>query len=328
MWSRRWSCWGRPSTPSREASEVGKRDLLTLSELSKRELLGLLDRAQELKQIMKLGGHHRPLEGRSLAMVFEKASTRTRVSFDVGMHQLGGRALMLKRDDLQIGRGESIPDTARVLSRYVDAILIRTFQHETVEMLAQHADVPVINGLTDKTHPCQVLADLLTCQEAFGAGVLGALRVAWIGDGNNMAHSWINAAQVLGFALTLACPAGYDPDPAIVEAACAAGADVRIFRDPAEATAGCHVVNTDVWASMGQEEEAQARRTAFADFQVDAALMARARSEAIFLHCLPAHRGEEVAAEVIDGPQSRVFDEAENRLHAQKALLVWLLRQQ
>jgi len=302
---------------------MATRHLLTLIDVSRDELHGLLRRAQELKHIMRLGGQHRPLEGRSLAMVFEKASTRTRVSFDVGMHQLGGRAIMLKREDLQIGRGESIPDTARVLSRYVDAILIRTFHHEMVEQLARNADVPVINGLTDLTHPCQVMADLLTCQEAFGR--LDTLHIAWIGDGNNMAHSWINAAQVLGFSLALACPEGYDPDAALFARAQAAGAQIKLVRDPAEAVVGAHVVNTDVWASMGQEAEAQQRKAAFAHFQVDAALMAQARTDAIFLHCLPAHRGEEVAADVIDGPQSRVFDEAENRLHVQKAILEWLI---
>jgi ornithine carbamoyltransferase len=304
---------------------VAKRDLLTLIDLSRDELLALLERAAHLKSVLRLGAHHRPLEGRSLAMIFEKASTRTRVSFEVGMFQLGGHALMLRRDELQIGRGETIADTARVLSRYVDAIMIRTFEHTKLEQLARHATVPVINGLTDTFHPCQVLADLLTCQEAFGATALSALRITWIGDGNNMAHSWINAAQVLGFSLTLACPEGYDPDPAIVARARDHRADIRLTRDPHQAATAAHVITTDVWASMGQEEEAEARKLAFQGFCVDTPLMERARPDAIFLHCLPAHRGEEVTEDVLEGPQSRIFDEAENRLHVQKAVLEWLI---
>lgn len=302
-----------------------KRDLLTLLDLSGAELAGLIDRADALKQIRQKGGRVQPLSGRTLAMVFEKASTRTRVSFDVGMHQLGGHALMLRRADLQIGRGESVADTARVLSRYVDGIMIRTFGHDTLAALAQHADVPVINGLTDLAHPCQLLADLLTCQENLGAPALRTMRVAWIGDGNNMAHSWINAAWRLGFELNLACPDGYRPDPAVLDPAIAAGAQVRITPDPTDAARGAHVITTDVWTSMGQEAETQARLKAFDGFCVDAALMAQADPTAIFLHCLPAHRGEEVTAEVLDGPQSRIFDEAENRLHAQKAVLEWLI---
>lgn len=302
-----------------------KRDLLTLLDLTGPELAGLIERAEALKQIRQKGGRVQPLQGRTLAMVFEKASTRTRVSFDVGMHQLGGHALMLRRADLQIGRGESVADTARVLSRYVDGIMIRTFGHDTLTALAQHATVPVINGLTDLAHPCQVLADLLTCQENLGAPALRTMRVAWIGDGNNMAHSWINAAWRLGFELNIACPEGYRPDPAVLEPALQAGATVRVTPDPVEAARGAHVITTDVWTSMGQEAETKARLAAFDGFCVDAALMAHAAADAIFLHCLPAHRGEEVTAEVIDGPQSRIFDEAENRLHAQKAVMEWLM---
>jgi ornithine carbamoyltransferase len=265
-----------------------------------------------------------PLAGRSLAMIFRKSSTRTRVSFEVGMTQLGGHALFLSDRDSQMGRGESLHDTARVLSGYVDGIMIRTFAHAEVEEMARHASVPVINGLTDLLHPCQIMADLQTVQEEFGPDLEGR-TIAWIGDGNNMANSWINAAWRLGFRLRLACPEGYDPDPAILERA-RAEADVVLTREPAEAATGAHVVTTDVWASMGQESEAEARAEAFGGFRVDVGLMERADADAIFLHCLPAHRGEEVAADVIDGPRSRVFPEAENRLHAQKAILVELLR--
>jgi ornithine carbamoyltransferase len=256
-------------------------------------------------------------------MIFAKSSTRTRVSFEVGAYQLGGRALFLSSRDIQIGRGEPIPDTARVLSRYVDAIMIRTFDHAEVEELARHATIPVINGLTDLSHPCQVLADLFTVREALGTWE--GKRIAWVGDGNNMANSWIEAAQVLGFELRLACPEGYEPNRAIFERAKAAGACLSITEAPEEAVEGAHVVNTDVWASMGQEEEAESRRNAFRGYTVDPQLMRLADGKAIFLHCLPAHRGEEVTADVIEGRQSRVWDEAENRLHVQKALLATLM---
>jgi ornithine carbamoyltransferase len=256
-------------------------------------------------------------------MIFRKSSTRTRVSFEVGMTQLGGHALFLSDRDSQMGRGESLHDTAKVLSGYVDGIMIRTFAHQEVEDLARHASIPVINGLTDLLHPCQVLADLQTIREEFGADLDGR-TVAWIGDGNNMANSWLNAAYRLGFSLRLACPEGYDPNAAILERA-RKGADVLLTRDRAEAVDGADVVTTDVWASMGQEEEVKARRAAFEGFGVDEPLMERASADAIFLHCLPAHRGEEVTAGVIDGPRSRVFQEAENRLHAQKAILAELL---
>jgi ornithine carbamoyltransferase len=260
----------------------------------------------------------KPLAGKSLAMIFMKASTRTRVSFEVGTWQLGGHALFLSPRDVQLGRGEPIADTARVLSRYVDGIMIRTFGHAEVEELAKYATVPVINGLTDLLHPCQILADLLTVRQHLG-GIDGR-RVAWIGDGNNMANSWINAAYRLGFDLTLACPEGYDPDPVILARA-QSQANVKVVRDPAEAVQGADVVNTDVWASMGQEAEQAIREKAFKGYIVDDALMSRAQQDAIFLHCLPAHRGEEVSASVIDGPQSVVWDEAENRLHVQKAIM-------
>ncbi|MDP2959036.1 MAG: ornithine carbamoyltransferase [Longimicrobiales bacterium] len=297
-----------------------KRDFLAIPDFSREELLALLQRARRMKVGEERGT---PLAGKSLAMIFRKSSTRTRVSFEVGMTQLGGHALFLSDRDSQMGRGESLNDTAKVLSGYVDGIMIRTFAHAEVEDLAREASVPVINGLTDLLHPCQIMADLQTVQEEFGPELRGR-TVAWIGDGNNMANSWINAAYRLGFNLRLACPEGYDPDAAILARARSA-ADVLLTRDRGEAAQGAHVVTTDVWASMGQEGEAAARARAFQRFQVDDALMGRAAPEAIFLHCLPAHRGEEVSAEVIDGPRSRIFPEAENRLHVQKAILVELL---
>jgi ornithine carbamoyltransferase len=278
-----------------------------------------LDRLFDLAETMRAGEYaKKPLAGKSLAMIFLKSSTRTRVSFEVGTWQLGGHALFLSSRDVQIGRGEPIPDTARVLSRYVDGIMIRTFAHADVEQLAEYSRVPVINGLTDLLHPCQVLADVLTIRQHLGT--YDGKKVAWIGDGNNMANSWINAAYRLGFDLTLACPEGYDPDPEILKRAQSA-ANVRLVRDPAQAVEGADVVNTDVWASMGQEDEQAIREKAFKGYKVDEALMSRAQQDAIFMHCLPAHRGEEVAAEVIDGPQSVVWDEAENRLHVQKAIM-------
>jgi len=255
-------------------------------------------------------------------MIFMKSSTRTRVSFEVGAWQLGGHALFLSPRDIQLGRGEPIADTARVLSRYVDGIMIRTFAQAEIEELAAHSSVPVINGLTDLLHPCQVMADLLTVRQHLKSWE--GRKIAWIGDGNNMANSWMNAAYRLGFELSLACPAGYDPDPAILARAQKV-APVKVVREPIEAARGAHVINTDVWASMGQEEEQAKRERAFAGYTVDAKIMKAAAPDAIFLHCLPAHRGEEVAAEVIDGPQSRVWDEAENRLHIQKAIMAALM---
>jgi len=305
--------------PRHVQKERPHRDFLQIADYSAKEL----DKLFSLAELMRAGKYKkRPLAGKSLAMIFMKSSTRTRVSFEVGAWQLGGHALFLSPRDVQLGRGEPIADTARVLSRYVDGIMIRTFAHSEIEELARYADVPIINGLTDLVHPCQVLADVLTVRQYLG-GYKGK-RIAWIGDGNNMANSWLNAAYVLGFELTLACPEGYDPDPMIYQRA-ASKAKVRIVRDPAEAADKADVVNTDVWASMGQEEEQAVREKAFTGFRVDAAIMKRAKEDAIFLHCLPAHRGEEVAAEVIDGPQSRVWDEAENRLHIQKAIMAVLM---
>ncbi|HUF30779.1 MAG TPA: ornithine carbamoyltransferase [Gemmatimonadaceae bacterium] len=295
------------------------RHFLAIPDFERGELHSLLD----LADTMRLGAYRdKPLAGRSLGMIFMKASTRTRVSFEVGAWQLGGHALFLSPRDIQLGRGEPIADTARVLSRYVDGIMIRTFAHAEIEELARYATIPVINGLTDLLHPCQILADLLTVRQHLG-GWEGK-RIAWIGDGNNMANSWLNAAYRLGFELRIACPQGYDPDPAILARARGA-APVLLTRDPREAADGAHVVNTDVWASMGQEEEQRERERAFAGYTVDARLMERAASDAIFLHCLPAHRGEEVSAEVIDGRWSRVWDEAENRLHVQKAIMAVLM---
>jgi ornithine carbamoyltransferase len=305
---------------SGRAARRDERDFLQLSELTREELLGLLTQAALLKAGEDVGA---PLTGKVLGMIFRKSSTRTRVSFEVGMLHLGGHAVFLSDHDSQLARGESIKDTGRVLSSYLDGIMIRTFAHQEVKDLACHASVPVINGLTDLHHPCQLLADLQTVQEEFGAELRG-LSVAWIGDGNNVAHSWIEAAALLGFDLRLACPEGYQPDAAILEAG-RRGGRVKVLEDPAEAADGAHVITTDVWASMGQEDEREARLRAFEAYRVDDALMGRARADAIFLHCLPAHRGEEVASSVIDGPRSRVYEEAENRLHAQKALLLELL---
>lgn len=294
------------------------RDFLNISDFSASETFALLAMAER----MRLRGYQtKPLAGMALAMIFMKSSTRTRVSFEVGATQLGGTAHFLSPRDVQIGRGEPMEDTARVLSRYVDGIMIRTFAHADVQRLADFADVPVINGLTDLSHPCQILADVLTMRQHVG-DVRGQ-TVAWIGDGNNMANSWIDAAALLGFSLRLACPEGFDPDAGFLDRA--SGADVTIHRDPHAAADGADVVTTDVWASMGQEEEQAKRQEAFSRFQVDQTLMSRAAPHAIFLHCLPAHRGEEVTADVIDGPQSVVWDEAENRLHIQKAIMAVLM---
>ncbi len=296
-----------------------KRDFLAVSDLSCPELESVLALAGQMKRGMY---HDRPLTGKSLAMIFGKSSTRTRVSFEVGVTQLGGHPLFLSSRELQLGRGEPTRDTARSLSRYVDGIMIRTYTHAEVEELAAFATVPVINGLTDRMHPCQVLADVMTMGEEFG-GWAGRV-VAWVGDGNNMANSWIEAAGTLGFELRLACPEGYEPDHALFERH-ARHAPITITELPEEAVAGAHVVTTDVWASMGDEHQVEVRRQAFREYAIDAALMAQADPHAIFLHCLPAHRGEEVTEAVLEGPQSRIWNEAENRLHIQKALLTFLM---
>lgn len=296
------------------------RHFLTLLDLAPAELAALLDRAIQLKAEFA-GRRMRPtLGGRVLAMVFEKSSTRTRVSFETAMAHLGGHAIFLSPEASQLGRGEPVEDTARVLSQMVDCIMVRTHAHEQIERFAASASVPVINGLSDTHHPCQLLADIQTYLEL--RGPIRGRKVAWIGDGNNMCNSYIQAAMGFDFTLHVACPEGYHPDSGLVQAA---GDRVVVGADPAEAAAGAALVVTDVWASMGQEQEAAKRRAAFRNYQVDAALMARAQPDALFMHCLPAHRGEEVSADVIDGPQSAVWQEAGNRLHSQKALLEFLL---
>jgi ornithine carbamoyltransferase len=308
-------------------SELQGRDLLDFSDYTSEELMSLLELATVLKEAQKTGFTHHVLAGKTLAMVFEKASTRTRVSFEVGMVQLGGHALFMHSGTTQMGRGKPISDTASVLSRYVDGIMIRTFAHSTVQELAKFASVPVINGLTDEHHPCQLLADALTIQEH--KGTLEGVTVAYVGDGNNMAHSWLQIAPKLGMNIRIASPTGYLPDQGIVEQAkriaVANHTELLITTDPLRAVDGADVITTDVWASMGDESEAEERKLLFQDYQVNQSLTALAKKDYLFLHCLPAHRGEEVTAEVIDGPHSVVFDEAENRLHTQKAVLSALM---
>ncbi len=296
------------------------RHFLTLLDLNRDELRHLIRRASELKRMQHRNEIHTSLKGRNLGMIFEKSSTRTRVSFEVGMSQLGGHALFLSPRDTQLGRGEPIEDSARVLSRMLDIIMIRTFEQEKLERFAEHSRVPVINALTDRYHPCQLLADMQTYFEH--RGDIEGKTVTWIGDGNNMCHSYINAARQFNFKLHIACPEGYDPDPEILAAA---GERASIIRDPMQASTGSDLVVTDVWASMGQEEEQALREKAFSRYQVNDELMALAAPDALFFHCLPAHRGEEVTASVIDRADSVVWDEAENRLHSQKALLEFLL---
>jgi len=299
-------------------------NFLTISDLTKDELDGLLSRAASLKERHKKGIPHNPLRGKTLGLIFEKSSTRTRVSFETAMQHLGGGSIFISQRDSQIGRGEPIKDTARVMSRYVDAVVIRTFGHDIIEEYAKYSTIPVINGLTDLHHPCQILADILTVIEKKGA--YEGMKVAWIGDGNNMANSWIEAASILGFSLTLACPKGYQPDSGFLKRARAASkADITVTESVEEAAKDADVLNTDVWASMGQEEESAKRMKAFADYQINSELLAHAKKDAIVMHCLPAHRGEEITDEVIEGPQSVVWDEAENRLHIQKAILEWLM---
>ncbi|MFZ5591531.1 MAG: ornithine carbamoyltransferase [Bacillota bacterium] len=304
------------------------RDLLTLADFSPQEILQILDWADVLKKLQKQRTPHHYLAGKTLAMIFEKSSTRTRVSFETGIYQLGGQALFLSSRDIQLGRGESIADTARVLSRYVDGIMIRTYGQQVVEELAAHATVPVINGLTDLLHPCQILADLQTIREYKGR--LQGLKLAFVGDGNNVCHSLLIGCSKLGLDIAVATPPGYRPAEQIVararDFAAAAGSSVLITGDPAEAVRGADVLVTDVWASMGQEQEQQEREKVFAPYQLNAQLVALAAPDYIFLHCLPAHRGEEVTAEIIDGPHSAVWDEAENRLHAQKAVMALLMQ--
>ncbi len=304
-------------------SPLSGRDCLTLAEFTPEEAGLILDEAVKIKALQKSRIPYRPLRGRTLAMVFQKPSNRTRVSFEVGMYQLGGHALSLSPQEIQMGKRETPSDTGRVLARYIDAIMVRTFDHEEVEELADAAQVPVINGLTDQHHPCQALADLLTVREEFGR--LEGVRISYIGDGNNVAHSLALGCALTGAELTIAHPEGHAPDPGVIKLADTLGAAPTLTEDPRGAASNARVLYTDVWASMGQEDEAEERKKKFVPYQVDEELMSLAAEDAIFLHCLPAHRGEEVTAEVIDGPRSRVFDQAENRLHAQKALLFLLL---
>lgn len=309
---------------SKERNSASPAHFLTLWDLGETGIREVIEEARVLKSLQASGTVHRRLEGRTLGMIFEKASTRTRVSFEVGMFQLGGHAVNLTNQSSQIGRGEPVEDTARVLSRYVDLVMIRTFSHEGLESFAHHSRVPVINGLTDAHHPCQLLADLMTVQE-FKDGLAG-LKYAWLGDGNNMAHSWIEAASVLGLDLTLATPKAYGPNPQVLEQAKARGrGKIRLVHRPEEAVEDADVVSTDVWASMGDEHEAEARRKAFKGYTLDAKLMKAAAKQAIVLHCLPAHRGEEIDAEVMESHAEVIFTESENRLHSQKALMCRLM---
>ena len=310
-----------------ESNPFRGRDFLALADYTPEEIMRLIEFGIELKRKQKAGEAYRPLAGKTLAMIFEKSSTRTRVSFEVGMLQLGGHALFLSKNDIQLGRGETIADTARTLSLYVDGIMIRTFAHKNVVELARNATVPVINGLTDLSHPCQALTDYMTIYEKKGR--LEGLKIAYIGDGNNMVHSLMVGGTKLGLHVAVASPAGYEPDAEIVgialDTARATGGKYTFHYDPKEAIQDADIVYTDVWASMGQEAEQQEREQAFKSYQVNTELTKYAKPDYLFLHCLPAHRGEEVTPEVIDGPHSVVFDQAENRLHAQKAILAALM---
>ncbi|MBM3644913.1 MAG: ornithine carbamoyltransferase [Alphaproteobacteria bacterium] len=306
---------------------AGPRHFLDLDQIDPATLRGILDRGKSYKKARGTATAERPLAGKTLAMIFEKPSTRTRVSFDVGMRELGGETIMLGRGDTQLGRGETIADTARVLSRYVDVIMLRTTVEEKLLEMAKYATVPVINGLTDKTHPCQLMADVMTFEEH--RGPITGKAIAWSGDGNNMATSWIHAAVQFDFELRIGCPAELSPPADVVAWAAKSKGRVTIAHDPEAAVRGADCVVTDTWVSMGDEDpqspSAARRHNLLRGYQVDRHLMKAAKPDAIFMHCLPAHRGEEVTAEVIDGPQSVVFDEAENRLHAQKSILAWCL---
>jgi ornithine carbamoyltransferase len=297
------------------------RHFLQFKDFRAEEHAYLFERTAIIKKRFKNYEKYQPLTDRTLAMIFEKASTRTRVSFEAGMYQMGGSVVHLTSGDSQLGRAEPVEDSARVISRMVDLVMIRTYEHSKIERFAAYSRVPVVNGLTNEYHPCQILADIFTFIEHRGS--IAGRTVAWVGDGNNMANTWLQAADVLGFTLHVSTPSGYEIDPAV---AGVANKDcIRVYAHPMEACRGAHLVTTDVWTSMGYEAENEARRRAFADWRVDADMMAVAQPDALFMHCLPAHRGEEVAADVIDGPQSAVWDEAENRMHVQKALMEYLL---
>lgn len=307
-----------------KAEGIDKKNILTIVDLTKEEIVAVFEKTAVLKGRHKRGIPYQPLIGKTLGLIFDKASTRTRVSFEVAMHQLGGHAIFISHRDSQIGRGEPIKDSARVLSRYVDGIVIRTFGHNILEEFARYSTVPIINGLTDLHHPCQVLTDVFTIIEKKGS--CKGLKVAWIGDGNNMANSWIEAASRLGFDLVLACPDGYWPDKGVMERAKKeAVSRIEVIKDPREAAKDADVLNTDVWASMGQEEEAEKRKKAFQGYQINSEILKLAKKDAFVMHCLPAHREEEITGEVIEGPNSVVFDQAENRLHVQKVILEMLL---
>ncbi len=299
---------------------MSARHFLSLMDCTPAELHGLVRRAIELKDLRRQGVLYEPLKGRILGMIFEKASTRTRLSFEAGMIQLGGQAIFLSPRDTQLGRGEPLSDSAIVMSRMLDAVMIRTFAHSTLTEFAAYSSVPVINGLSDDLHPCQLMADMQTFQEARGS--IAGKTVAWIGDGNNMCNSYLEAAVQFDFQIRVACPAGFEPKAEFIALA---GDRLQIVRDPREAVAGAHLVSTDVWASMGQEEEAQQRAELFRPYQVSRALLDQAANEVIFLHCLPAHRGEEISHDLLDDPRSLAWDQAENRMHVQKALLEFLV---
>jgi ornithine carbamoyltransferase len=300
-----------------------KKDFISLADFGRTDVESMLDDADRLKADLKAGKGARPLVGRTLAMIFEKPSLRTRVTFETGIKQLGGASVYLAPEDIRLGARETVSDIARNLSRWVDLIVARTFAHRSLVELAQHATVPVINGLTDLLHPAQVLADLMTLREH--RGTLEGATVAFVGDGNNVVNSWLNAAALFGLEFRLACPPGYEPDAKILARADGlAPGKIQILHDPAAAAKNADVVYTDVWTSMGQEAETQARRAAFAGYQINAELLRAAKKDVLVMHCLPAHRGEEITADVLDGPRSVVLDQAENRLHAQKALMVWL----
>jgi ornithine carbamoyltransferase len=301
-----------------------KRDLLSLNDLSREEIEKIFSLSQRLKRAQKSGRAHRLLAGKTLALVFEKPSLRTRVSFETGIFQLGGNAVFLGPGEIQLGVRESAADSARNLSRWVDLIVMRTFSQHTLEEMAAHATIPVINGLTDLFHPCQVLADCLTLLEHKGA--LKGLKVAFLGDGNNMVHTWMQAAQKFSFSFVVACPKGYEPDAEITRAAKEKGGRISVRHEIGKAVRDADVVYTDVWTSMGQEREFEKRRRAFQGYQVNQAVVAKAKRDAVVMHCLPAHRGEEITDDVLDGPQSVVLDQAENRLHVQKAIMVWALK--
>ncbi|NVO00314.1 MAG: ornithine carbamoyltransferase [Geobacteraceae bacterium] len=300
------------------------KDFLALNQFTKAELDGMLALTGELKAKQKSGVEHHLLKGKSVALIFEKSSTRTRVSFEVGVYQLGGQPLFISSATSQMGRGEPIKDTARTIARYCDGVMIRTYGQDIVEEFAAYSKAPIINGLTDKFHPCQIMADIFTVMEH--KGDYAGLKFAWVGDGNNMANTWIEAAAIFGFELRLACPKGYEPDAGVLAWAKEKGAKLLLTDNPNEAVTGADVINTDVWASMGQEAEQKEREKAFAGYCLDETLVELAASDAIVLHCLPAHRGEEISESVIEGSHSVVWDEAENRLHVQKAIMATLIK--